>query len=198
MEQCYDVEFCDLEMKFERRHIQQFIQKLVENGYSIHWSENQQKLVVHIRTGKKLIKLRFVQSHHRYKMVGNYHIQDPVLSTIIEEMIERTLGHAVVKRFGDHQVTIENICFGERVRLVEIDGVDYRVIYEKKHIVSVEDMVKAFKSERAEKEIPIVRLELDYELALLYEALNHQDTSQILASKRKLEKLRKKMLQLEM
>jgi hypothetical protein len=198
VEHCYSVEYCDLELKFNRSHIQEFIRKLVENGYSLHWSENQNHFVVSIRALKRILKLKFARHEQRFKMMGSYHIRDPIISMILEEMIETTLGHAVVKRFGDNQMTIENIVFGERVKLVEIDGVEHRVIYEKKNLVSVEDMVKAFKSERAAKRIPILRLEIDYELATLFAAIENNDQEQIRECKSKLVRMRQEMLLLEM
>jgi hypothetical protein len=198
VEHSYNVEYCDIELRFNRSHIQDFIRKLVENGYSLHWSENQNHFVVSIRTSRRILKLKFVRHEQRFKMMGNYHIRDPIISTILEEMIETTLGHAVVKRFGDSQITIENIVFGERVKLVEIDGVEHRVIYEKKNSVSVEDMVKAFKSDRAAKRIPVLRLEMDYELATLFAAMKDDDPEQIQTSKSKLTHMRQEMLLLEM
>jgi hypothetical protein len=194
----YNVEYCDLEMKFDRSQIQGFIRKLVENGYSLHWSENQNHFIVSIRLSEKLLKLKFIRQDQRFKMLGNYHIDDPIVSTILEEMIETTLGHAVVKRFAEQQITIENIVFGERVKLVEIDGVEHRVIYEKKNLVSVDDMLNAFKSDRASERIPVLRLELDYELATLFEAMENNDQSTISACKTKLVQLRQEMLLLEM
>lgn len=198
MEPVYNVEYCDLELKFTRNHIQEFIRKLVENGYSLSWSENQNHFTVSVRTLDKILKIKFSRHGQRFKVIGNYHIRDPIIATIWEEMIEATLGHAVVKRFADNQITIENIVFGERVKLVEIDGVEHRVIYEKKNLVSVEDMIKAFKSERAEKRIPVLRLELDYELAVLNEAMLEGDEALISVSKARLQKLRNEMISLEM
>ncbi len=49
----------------------------------------------------------------------------------------------------------------------------------------------------AEKRIPVVRLEVDYELATLYDAMIGSDAKQIIESKRKLEKLRQEMIRLE-
>jgi hypothetical protein len=198
MEHCYNVEYCDLELKFNRNHIQELIRKLVENGYSLNWSENQNHFIVSIRATRKGIKLKFMRQDQRFKLIGNYHIRDQIIATILEEMIETTLGHAIVKRFGENQMTIENIVFGERVKLVEIDGVEHRVIYEKKNLVSVGDMLKAFKSDRAEKRIPILRLEMDYELATLFDAMEQGDPCQIQTSKSKLDRMRREMILLEM
>jgi hypothetical protein len=59
------------------------------------------------------------------------------------------------------------------------------------------DVVKAFKCREPEKRIPVLRMELDYELALLYEAMLENSTHKINECKAKLEELRREMLMLE-
>ncbi|WP_066176378.1 hypothetical protein [Bacillus marinisedimentorum] len=58
-------------------------------------------------------------------------------------------------------------------------------------------VVEALRRTDAEKRIPVVKLEIDYELATLYDAMVSKDSEGITASKRKLEHLRKELLQLE-
>lgn len=61
----------------------------------------------------------------------------------------------------------------------------------------VEDVIKAFRCREPEKRIPVLRLELDYELALLYEALLENNTNRVDQCKTRLQELRQEMLQLE-
>lgn len=61
----------------------------------------------------------------------------------------------------------------------------------------VEEVIKAFRCREPEKRIPVLRLELDYELALLYEALVENNTHRVDQCKARLHELRKEMLQLE-
>ncbi|MDR6224859.1 hypothetical protein JOE21_000850 [Desmospora profundinema] len=61
----------------------------------------------------------------------------------------------------------------------------------------MEDVIKAFRCREPEKRIPVLRLELDYELALLYEALVENNTHRVDQCKARLQELRKEMLQLE-
>ncbi|MGM9986663.1 MAG: hypothetical protein ACI35O_05455 [Bacillaceae bacterium] len=58
-------------------------------------------------------------------------------------------------------------------------------------------VINALKRTDAEKRIPVLRLEVDYELATLYDALQQQDAAQIEACKRTLETLRLEMIRLE-
>lgn len=63
--------------------------------------------------------------------------------------------------------------------------------------MSMEDVIKAYRCREPEERIPVLRIELDYELALLYDAMLENDLEKIEKSKRKLEMLRKEMLMLE-
>ncbi|MFZ3588101.1 hypothetical protein ACOI1C_02250 [Bacillus sp. DJP31] len=49
----------------------------------------------------------------------------------------------------------------------------------------------------AEKRIPVLRLEVDYELVTLYDAMKESNAKQIIECKRKLEKLRQEKIRLE-
>ncbi|KAA0548084.1 hypothetical protein FZW96_10155 [Bacillus sp. BGMRC 2118] len=53
------------------------------------------------------------------------------------------------------------------------------------------------KKTEAEKRKPVLRLEVDYELATLYDALLIKDAKKIVECKRKLEKLRQEMIRLD-
>lgn len=71
------------------------------------------------------------------------------------------------------------------------------MIYEKACNVTIEQVIAALKRRDSEERIPVLRLELDYELATLYEALENNDHQQINKSKQKLKLLRREMLLLE-
>lgn len=193
----HEVEYCNLELRFDRRQIRNFIKELIQEGYSLYWNESEQQFIISIRTGRKLVKLKFQRLGERYKIVGNYCFKDEKLAELMEKMIGDTRGHAVVKRFKDRQILIENIMFGEIIRLVEISGVEHKILFEKDQPVTVEEMIQAFRSKRADERIPVLRFELDYELAVLHEALQAGDRAAVEASKRKLAELRREMLLLE-
>ncbi|MBW5444726.1 hypothetical protein GE107_01420 [Cohnella sp. CFH 77786] len=198
MNRSHEVEYCNLEVRFDRRQVQNLIRELIQQGYSLYWNESDQQFLVSVRTGRRLLKLRFQRFHGRYKMVGDYVVKDARLSQWMEKLIGDSKGHAIVKRFRDRQVLIENIMFGEIIRLVEVSGMEHRIIYQKKPQVTVEDMIQAFKSNRAEQRAAVLRYEIDYELAVLHEALRQGRTEEAEASKQKLRGMRTEMLQLEM
>ncbi|MEK3885724.1 hypothetical protein [Paenibacillus sp. PL2-23] len=198
MNKSYEVEYCNLELRFERRQIQNLIRDLIQEGYSLYWSETEGQFLVSIRTGRKLVKLHFQRMNSRYKIVGDYIIKDEKLSELLEKLINDTRGHAVVKRIKDRQIVIENIMFGEIIRLVEVSGMEHRIIYQKKPLVTIEEMIKAFQSKRAEERAVVLRYELDYELCVLQEALEAKDEEAVTKSKERLMGLRSEMLQLEL
>jgi hypothetical protein len=61
----------------------------------------------------------------------------------------------------------------------------------------MKQVLNTFKRTDAEKRISVIRLEVDYELATLYEAMMKKDAQLITECKRKLEKLRLEMIRLE-
>lgn len=71
------------------------------------------------------------------------------------------------------------------------------MIYEKACNVSIDQVMAALKRRDAEERIPVLRLELDYELATLYDAMQERDTEQMERSKQRLLQLRREMLLLE-
>ncbi|RKN86698.1 hypothetical protein [Paenibacillus ginsengarvi] len=198
MNKSYEVEYCNLELRFDRRQIRNFIKSLIQEGYSLYWNENEQQFVISIRTGRKLIKLKFQRIGDRYKIIGDYSFKDEKLSELMEKMIGDTRGHAIVKRFRERQIVIENIMFGEIIRMVEISGVEHKVLFQKEPVVTIDEMIQAFKSKRAEERIAVLRLELDYELATLHDAIAAGDEEKIVKSKERLKDMRSEMLQLEM
>lgn len=197
MSKSHEVEYCNLELRFDRRLIRQFIKTLIQEGFSLYWNESEQHFIISVRTGRKLVKLRFQRIGDRYKIVGNYSFRDEKLTELMEKMINDTRGHAVVKRFRDRQIVIENIMFGEITRLVEISGVEHKIIFQREPVVTTEEMIQAMKSKRIEERIPVLRLELDYELASLYDAIQNGDREQIERCKNKLSELRQEMLTME-
>lgn len=197
MYKSHEVEYCNLELRSDRRQIRYLLKSLIQEGYSLYWNESDQHFIISIRTGRKLIKLKFQRVGDRYKIVGDYSFKDEKLAELLERMIGETRGHAIVKRFRDRQILIENIMFGEIIRSVEITGVEHKVLFQREPIVTTEHIIQAFKSKRAEQRIAVLRLELDYELASLQDAVNEDDRERAEQIKTRLEGLRREMLALE-
>lgn len=197
MNKSHEVEYCNLDLRFDRRQIRYFIKALIQEGFSLYWNESDLHFIISIRTGRKLVKLKFQRVGDKYKIVGNYSIKDDKLAELMEKMIGDTRGHAIVKRFRDRQILIENIMFGEIIRTVEISGVEHKVLYQREPVITADQIMHAFKSKRVEERIPVLRLELDYELARLYELIETGNEEEAARSKERLTELRREMIMLE-
>ncbi|MNE56012.1 hypothetical protein D3C80_1508870 [compost metagenome] len=173
------------------------IRDLIQDGYSLYWSENESIFIISVRTGRKLTKLRFQRLAKGYKLVGDYVIKDAKLAEWLEKLIGDLRGHAVVKRFKDRQILIENILFGEVIRLVEITGMEHRVIYQKGPIIDVEKMSEMYASDSAEERLELLQRELDDELEKLYDAMQKGNDDIVKSCKEKLTLIRIELLQLE-
>lgn len=192
-----EVEYCNLELRFDRLHIQNLIKDLIQEGYSLYWSESDNLFIISVRTGRKLMKLRFQRIKEGYKLVGDYMIKDARLAEWMEKLIGDMRGHAVVKRFRDRQILIENILFGEVIRLVEISGYQQRVLYQKGPLLSDQELTKMFYSKLGEERIEERKRELDAELDRLSDALARKDEIQATVSKEKLRELTLELFRLE-
>lgn len=64
-------------------------------------------------------------------------------------------------------------------------------------VCTVKQVMRVIKRNEAEKRIPVLRLEIDYELATLYDAMVANDKAQIKRSKIILEQFRQELLRLE-
>lgn len=61
----------------------------------------------------------------------------------------------------------------------------------------MEHVIKAYKSKDSEKRIPVLKMEIDYELAELYEAIQEKNTHRVDQCKARLKELRRELLLLE-
>lgn len=198
MNKSYEVEYCNLELRFNRRHIQQLIKDLIQEGYSLYWSEDESLFILSVRTGRKLVKLKFqLMRTGDYKLIGDYIIKDAKLAEFIEKLIGDTRGHAVVRRFKDHIIVIENILFGEVIRLVEVSGFKQRVIYQKGPTPTMEEMEEMFSSREGEMRLMLLKMEVDDELERLHAAIHIGDEDKAERCRNYLKQMQNRMFMLE-
>ena len=179
MNKSYEVEYCNLDLRFERRHLQQLIRDLIQDGYSLYWSENEAVFMISVRTGRKLTKLRFERLGRGYKLVGDYIIKDAKLAEWMEKLIGDLRGHAVVKRFKDRQILIENILFGEMIRQVEISGMEHKVLFQKDPIPNASRLEAMYISQLSEQRLKEQLDMLDQQLEQLQLAVQAHDEVEI-------------------
>lgn len=61
----------------------------------------------------------------------------------------------------------------------------------------VKYVMEALRRKEAQEKLPVIRMEIDYELVSLYDALQAEDTVEVIKAKEKLEQLRKQLIQIE-
>ncbi|WP_019120770.1 hypothetical protein [Brevibacillus massiliensis] len=192
------LEYSNVAVWFDRPTLKRLLQVLVENGLDISWREEPKQLCVLVKTTSGSYCLTLHRQGEAFKLSGlDGIVLDMRLATVLYQFIEQAKGHAVVKIVGEHQILVKNIRYGEAVRIIEIKGAEKKVIYEKACSVTIDQVIAALKRRDAEERIPVLRLELDYELATLYDALQANDKHSINKSKDRLKKLRREMLLLE-
>ena len=67
MNKSHEVEYCNLDLRFDRRLIRNFIKTLIQEGYSLYWNEDDEQFIISIRTGRKLVKLKFNRVGERFQ-----------------------------------------------------------------------------------------------------------------------------------
>ncbi|WP_106497755.1 hypothetical protein [Lentibacillus sp. Marseille-P4043] len=58
-------------------------------------------------------------------------------------------------------------------------------------------VLETIRRKEAQEKLPVIRMEIDYELVTLHDALEANDTVQIIKTKERLEQLRKQLLEIE-
>ncbi|WP_010649552.1 hypothetical protein [Oceanobacillus massiliensis] len=58
-------------------------------------------------------------------------------------------------------------------------------------------VMEALRRKEAQERLPVIRMEIDYELVTLYDAMQEKDKVKMIKTKERLEDLRKQMLQIE-
>ena len=192
------LEYCNVAVWFDRTQLNQLLQSLIEAGFDIAWKESHHIYQVQILSNYDKYVWEFHKHSRGFKLMElDYTVRDMHLAYVLDQFIEQTKGHAIVKLVNETQIVVKNIRYGEAVRIVEIKGAEKKVIYEKACSVTMDQVIAALKRRDAEERIPVLRLELDYELSTLYDAMQVNDTDQINKSKEMLRKLRREMLLLE-
>jgi hypothetical protein len=195
----YDqVEYSDVALWFTESQIQELVAQLAEQGITVAWKETGKYFFLSVQTGYETHRFTFKKVGRRYRLRNrHYNIKDQSFEKILQHFIEQSKGHAVVKMFFGGQLVVQRIRYGEADRIIKISGGQREVIFEKECTVTVEDVMEALKRCDAEERIPVLELEIDCELAILYEALHVQNKGQIEVSKSKLCQLHQERIMLE-
>jgi hypothetical protein len=197
MQDFHQAEYCDLELVLGKRDLEQFIGQLASCGVSLYWKQQQENVVLVAMTGIERKEFCFAQANGQFFLRGTLTLQDKRLINALQHTLENTKGHAVVKHFSEGPILISKFRYGEAFHIMELNGPRKKVVFEKPLKVSHEDVIRAFKSRELERRIPVLKLELDYELVSLSDALAAGDEAEVGRVKARLEELRREMMMLE-
>ncbi|WCK53117.1 hypothetical protein PP175_17105 [Aneurinibacillus sp. Ricciae_BoGa-3] len=195
----YDqIEYSNVALWFNKGQIQELVAIIVEQGMHVAWKETPRYFTLSVQTDGDKHSLTFKRKGKRYQLRDRYYkIKDQRFERILQHFIEQAKGHAVIKFFTGDQLVVQKIRYGEAFQIMKISGDKREVVFEKECFVTMDDVMIAFKRRDAEERIPVMRMEIDYELAVLQQALNKGDTESVERSQERLCELRHEMLLLE-
>ncbi|MFD2371017.1 hypothetical protein ACFSO0_13935 [Brevibacillus sp. GCM10020057] len=193
-----ELEYDNLAVWFDRLTLHAMVHALVEAGVSVTWKESPEQfhLLVNTTDGRTDWCMQRLNGSYKLQLNGIL-LSDSRVAAVLYQFIEQAKGHAVIRIRKNDRILMKHIHYGEAVRIVEIKGAEKKVIYEKSCNVTMDQVIAALKRRDSEERIPVLRLELDYELATLYDAMIAEDLGQMKQSKERLKQLRREMLLLE-
>jgi len=192
-----EAEYCDMELVLGRSDLEHFIGQLASGGVSLYWKDRQDKVVLIATTGNEKQEFIFSQNDGRFILTGSVTLSDKRLVNALQYTLVRTKGRAVVKHFSEGPILISTFTNGEAQQIMELHGPHKKVVYEKSFQVTSADVIKALKSREIEERIPVLKLELDYELVSLSDAIAAGDEAEVQRVKIRLEELRREMMLFE-
>ncbi|MGM0711310.1 hypothetical protein [Brevibacillus parabrevis] len=193
-----ELEYYNLAVWFDRKTLHAMVQALVEAGVSVTWKESPEQFHLLVNTTDGLSDWKMQRLNGSYKLqVAGVPVHDSRVALVLYRFVEQAKGHAIIKVMFEDCILVKHVQYGEVVRIVEIKGAEKTMIYEKFCNVTMDQVIAALKRRDSEERIPVLRLELDYELATLFDAIQAEDQTQIGKSMEILKQLRREMLLLE-
>ncbi|MGZ4106878.1 MAG: hypothetical protein ACXVP5_06450 [Tumebacillaceae bacterium] len=197
MQDYHEAEYCDMNMVLEKPDLEHFIGQLASVGVSLYWKDCHEEVILVATTGIEKKEFHFKQQEGLFELTGTILLHDKRLVNALQYTLVRTKGRAIVKHFTQGPIFISKFRNGEAHQIMEIHGPRKKVVYERPIKVTSDDVIRAFKNREIEQRIPALRLELDYELVSLSDALAAGDETEIRRVKARLEELRREMMMLE-
>lgn len=192
-----EAEYCDLEVRLSRSDLEMFIRYLASEGVSMVWRDRNRKAVLVAIAGSEKLEFCFEQKEGLFILTGSVLLHDERLMKAMQQMLVLCKGRAIVKQFTGGPILISKYRNGEALMIMELHGPRKKVVYEKPIKITSEDIMRAMKNKELEQRIPVLKLELDYELVSLSDAIQAGQQEEVLRVKAKLEELRRELMMLE-
>ncbi|WP_096189433.1 hypothetical protein [Evansella halocellulosilytica] len=187
-ESCFQAEFQDLFIELPRPVLKSFIHKLLQAHFRITWRHDNDivELIVRSQEGQVMIPIKRPTENLTVIQLKELNIWMEDLAIILEELITETKGRAIVKTATDGWIYVSCFDNGKIVSVMKIGGgekaemASYRTIKKKELAIDkVDPEVKAC----------MIKLEIDYHLMELADALNEKNSDEVTRIKGKLKEL---------
>ncbi|UCZ52006.1 hypothetical protein LGQ02_14245 [Bacillus shivajii] len=187
-ESCFQAEFQDLFIELPRPVLKSFIHKLLQAHFRITWRHDNEnvELIVRSQEGQVMIPIKRPSDQVTVIQLKELNIWMEDLAIILEELITETKGRAIVKTATDGWIYVSCFDNGKIVSVMKIGGgekadmASYRTIKKKNMAINeIDPDVKA----------SMIKLEIDYSLMELADALNEKDNEAAEKIKEKLQEL---------
>ncbi|MBL0385953.1 hypothetical protein JJB07_04745 [Tumebacillus sp. ITR2] len=193
----HQAEYCDMNLVLGKTDLEHFIGQLASGGVSLYWKDRHEDIVLVATTGIEKKEFHFQPSDQGFVLKGSVVLQDKRLVNALQYTLIRTKGQAVVKQISEGPILVSKFHNGEALQIMELHGPRKKVVYEKPIRVSSEDVIRAFKSREIEERIPVLKMEMDYELVTLSDAIEANDQEGVRDAKIRLEELRRELMLFE-
>ncbi len=195
----YVLEFSEVDLHISSDQVTQFLHELEKRSVSYEYEDEGKKLVLSIQHNDQETQFVFKKLGDSYKLRSKQiRFSDQQSAELFQELVTNLRGHAVMKLVGPDSTVVHQIEFGEAIRITQVNGNRKKVLLDRAESVTIERVMEAFQLHDVEERIPILRIEIDEELSNLAAMIDEDNKDEIEASKKRLKKLRREMLIVEM
>jgi hypothetical protein len=119
-------------------------------------------------------EIPFSASGGGYKIIGSYSITDSKLAHLIQSMIRKFKGQALVHRIYEHYTIEYHYYLGSVTLIKEFNGSKEKIIYYAHNQELIRHLTQLFSSQVVEKQISLIKDEIDMLLDQRCEASHHK------------------------
>lgn len=185
----YEAEFSNLHVELSKHALHQFIKKMMNENFSLFWRYEDDTILLIIDNHETLYEIPFIRNNDFLTLDVDYlTVNDEIIVEALEVIISRFNGNGIVKKFtgtgGPHYITSYKT--GSIQSIIEIDGSEKIIMNRNGSIVEYREYGHNLEPQTVYN---ITKMEIDYELMELHEAIQENDEQKIKTHKKRLRKL---------
>lgn len=192
-----ETEYCNLELMLNKYELYDYIRTQDEHFRRMEVAESSRNLILFIKKENEIVRLNFRKFSHAVKLMGEYRLYEKNMNSILEGLITKCSGSAVVKHMNANGIGIKRYIMGELVEFSEIRGARKIVHFKTEPPIRTPNYDVELETSTAINEHLVTHIEINNLLTALQDALKLGDDDTIHLIKKELEKNRKKLLRLE-